>query len=79
MLGLQAHQCVVIFPAPQDRSHFEVALVLVGVASRESWGKSSFEGTPAEWVRLGGVDPKQNICRVPGTNKIGRECPCWFL
>lgn len=47
-----------------------MALVSVGVACKECWGRSCFGETPAEWVGLGGVNPKENIYRVPGANKI---------
>ena len=42
-------------------------------------GRSHFGGTPAEWNRFNGVDPKENTGVGHDISKLVGECFCWFL
>ena len=53
--------CLVFFPSPQGWSHLGVPLVPAKAACKVCWGRSHFEGTPATWGGLDGVDTQENL------------------
>ena len=72
--------CVVIFPSPQDRSHFGVMRVPAGAACRIKYGRNHFGGTPAKWNELDGVDLQETErvgCAVL-VSKVRGGCSHWF-